>query len=160
MRVSRRSIIVGGSFSAIGALATGAAISQERTFALAVSRDVGCGCCLAWVDRMTETGRFTATVTNEANLSAVKQRLGVPNDLASCHTAVVESLIVEGHVPAEDILRLLSVRPRDVIGIAVAGMPMGSPGMEVENQRRDAFAVFAFRADGTRTVFANYPASA
>jgi hypothetical protein len=108
---------------------------------------------------MTETGRFTVTVINEVNLAAVKQRLGVPNDLASCHTSVVESLIIEGHVPAEDILRLLSVRPRDVIGIAVPGMPRGSPGMEVADRRRDAFAVFAFRADGARTVFANYPAS-
>ncbi|MBY0566718.1 MAG: DUF411 domain-containing protein [Hyphomonadaceae bacterium] len=159
MKVSKRSMIVGGSVSAIGALATAAAFSQERTFALAVSRDAGCGCCLVWVDRMTETRRFTATVINEVNLAAVKQRLGVPSDLASCHTTVVEGLIVEGHAPAEDVLRLLSVRPRDVIGIAVPGMPIGSPGMEVADRRRDAFAVFAFRADGARTVFANYPAS-
>ena len=159
MKVSKRSMIVGGSISAIGALATAAAFSQERTFALAVSRDAGCGCCLAWVGRMAEAGRFTATVTDEENLSDLKQLLGVPSDLASCHTAVVESLIVEGHVPAEEILRLLSVRPRDVIGIAVPGMPLGSPGMEVADRRRDAFAVFAFRADGARTVFADYPAS-
>lgn len=158
MRVSRRSLIVGGSIGAIGALAAVAAIAQERVFALAVSRDAGCGCCLAWVDRMTETRRFTATVTNEVNLSAVKQRLGVPGDLVSCHTSVVDGMVVEGHVPAEDILRLLSTRPRGVIGIAVAGMPIGAPGMEAADRRRDVFEVLAFRADGTRTVFATYPA--
>lgn len=158
MRISRRALIAGGSIGAVAALAIGAAIAQDRQYALAVSRDAGCGCCLAWVERMRETRRFVVTVNDEADLAAVKQRLGVPSNLASCHTGVVEGLVIEGHAPAEDVLRLLSERPQGVIGIAVPGMPTGSPGMETLNRRRDAFTVVAFRADGTRTAFAHYSA--
>jgi len=91
-------------------------------------------------------------------MAALKRRLGVPVDLASCHTGVVEGLVIEGHVPAEDVLRLLSECPRGVTGIAVPGMPIGSPGMEIAGRGRDAFTVFAFGPNGSRTVFANHAA--
>ncbi len=157
MRVSRRSLVAGGTLGAIGVLGFGAA-AQSNAHALAVSRDAGCGCCLEWVARMRSTGRFRISVADEVDMAVLKQRLGVPIDLASCHTGVVEALVIEGHVPAEDVLRLLSERPRGVTGIAVPGMPIGSPGMEIAGRGRDAFTVFAFRRDGARTVFANHAA--
>lgn len=93
-------------------------------------------------------------------MPAVKQRLRVPADLASCHTAEIAGFVIEGHVPAEDVQRLLRERPTGVIGLATPGMPLGSPGMEQGGVTRDAFDVFAFRADGSREVFAHYAARA
>lgn len=157
MRVSRRSLLAGATLGAIGVLGLGAA-AQSNAYALAVSRDAGCGCCLEWVGRMRSTGRFRVSVADEADMPSLKQRLGVPIDLASCHTGVVEGLVIEGHVPSEDVLRLLSERPRGMTGIAVPGMPIGSPGMEIAGRGRDGFTVFAFRRDGSRTVFASHAA--
>jgi hypothetical protein len=81
-------------------------------------------------------------------------RFGIPKNLASCHTAMVEGYVIGGHVPAEDIKRLLSERP-DVKGLAVAGMPLGSPGME--SARRDPYDVLLLQTDGTTSVFSSYP---
>jgi hypothetical protein len=134
------------------------AVAQARLHDMHVSRDAGCGCCATWVDLMRRSGRFRVTLTNEADMAAVKRRLGVPSDLASCHTAMVAGFAVEGHVPAPDILRLIETSPRGVRGIAVAGMPIGSPGMEQAGMGRDAFEVVAFGADGARHVFARYAA--
>lgn len=94
---------------------------------------------------------------DETNMPALKRRLGVSDDLASCHTAEVEGYVIEGHVPAEDIVRLIEQRPAGVKGLAVPGMPIGSPGME-QVGRRDAFDVIAFRANGSRDVFSHYAA--
>jgi hypothetical protein len=140
------------------ALLTPLARAQQARHAMHVRRDAGCGCCLAWVEVMRRSGRFTVTVTNEADMSAVKHSLGVPPDLASCHTATVAGFVIEGHVPPEDILRLIETRPTGVRGIAVPGMPIGSPGMEQSGTGREAFAVIAFAGDGARQVFARYPA--
>jgi hypothetical protein len=107
---------------------------------------------------MGRSGRFTLTVTNEADMSALKQSLGIPRDLASCHTATVAGFVIEGHVPLDDIVRLMETRPAGVRGIAVPGMPIGSPGMEQSGMGRDAFEVIAFSGDGARRVFARYPA--
>lgn len=126
--------------------------------AMHVRRDAGCGCCLAWVEIMRRSGRFDITVTNEADMSSVKQGLGVPLDLASCHTATVAGFAIEGHVPFDDIVRLIETRPAGVRGIAVPGMPIGSPGMEQSGMGRDALEVIAFSGDGARQVFARYPA--
>jgi hypothetical protein len=93
-------------------------------------------------------------------MAGLKRRLGVPADLAACHTATIEGYVIEGHAPAADILRLVEERPSGVLGLAVAGMPIGSPGMEQPSMGRDAFDVIAFHADGGRTVFTNYPARA
>jgi hypothetical protein len=140
------------------ALVTTRAMAQQARPELHVRRDAGCGCCLAWAEIMGRSGRFTLTVTNEADLGALKQSLGVPRDLASCHTATVAGFVIEGHVPLDDIVRLMETRPAGVRGIAVPGMPIGSPGMEQSGMGRDAFEVLAFSGDGARRVFARYPA--
>lgn len=140
-------------------LASGrAAMADEPVYALVVRRDPGCPCCHLWVAKMEETGRFSVVMTEEADMPAYKQSLGLPADLASCHTGVVEGLVLEGHVPPEDALRLLVERPAGVVGLAVPGMPLGSPGMDVPDGRRQAYAVFAFAADGSRSAFARYEA--
>lgn len=95
---------------------------------LVVNRSPSCGCCMNWVAHMREAG-FTVEVRNVADMGAVKDRLGVPGEMRSCHTAQVDGYFVEGHVPAGDVKRLLAERP-DAQGLAVPGMPMGSPGME------------------------------
>ena len=135
------------------------AMAQQGRPAMHVRRDPGCGCCLAWGEIMRRSGRFSITVTNEADMSAVKQSLGVPRDLASCHTATVAGFAIEGHVPLDDIVRLIATRPAGVRGIAVPGMPIGSPGMEQSGGGRDAYTVIAFRTDGGRETFTHYPAS-
>lgn len=145
------------ALSAGAALLAPPAMAQARP-PLHVRRDAGCGCCLAWVEIMRRSGRFTVSVTNEVDMNAVKQGLGIPADLASCHTATVAGFIVEGHVPLDDIVRLIETRPAGVRGIAVPGMPIGSPGMEQSGMGRDAFEVIAFSGGGARQVFARYPA--
>jgi hypothetical protein len=109
---------------------------------------------------MQQSGRFRASMRDETNMPALKRRLRVPTDLASCHTAEVAGFVIEGHVPAEDVERLLRERPRGVIGLAAPGMPLGSPGMEQPGGGRGAFDVFAFRADGSRQIFSHHEARA
>lgn len=129
---------------------------QAPVYELRVSRDAGCGCCHAWAEQMRRSGRFRVTLTDEPDMAALKRRLGVPNDLTSCHTGVVEGYAIEGHVPVEDVLRLLGERPPNVRGLAVPGMPRGSPGMETLDGARDRFVVFAFERRGVRHAFANH----
>lgn len=117
---------------------------------LEVSRDVGCSCCHAWTEVMQASGRFRVTMMDAPDLPALKQKLGVPAGLGACHTAVAEGYVIEGHVPAEDILRLLTERPKGIRGIAVPGMPRGSPGMEQSSGVVDDFTVIAFDADGAQ----------
>lgn len=121
--------------------------------AVTVHKDPLCGCCNAWVEHLRQSG-FDATGHDVRDLWSLKARLGVPDDLASCHTAEVEGYIVEGHVPAEAIERLLALRP-DAIGLAVPEMPLGSPGMEVEGMPADVYDVVLFGPAG-RTTFARY----
>lgn len=126
---------------------------------IVMHRDPGCGCCLAWMAHTEQTGRFQTSMRDERDMPALKQRLRVPSDLVSCHTAEVSGFVIEGHVPADDVLRLLRDRPRGIIGLAVPGMPLGSPGMEQEGDAaRQAFDVLAFRSDGGREIFARYAA--
>ena len=118
-----------------------------------VHRDANCGCCKAWIDHLQDNG-FTVNDHVEADMSAVKQRLGVPPRLASCHTGVIDGKFVEGHVPAADILKLRQ-RP-DLIGAAVPGMPMGSPGMEY-GDRIDAYQVIGLDNQRQDVVLSDYP---
>ena len=110
-----------------------------------------CGCCSKWVDHMTASG-FKVIAHDTSNMQAVKTRLGVPDAMASCHTSVVNGYIIEGHVPAADIQRLLRDKPK-VAGLAVPGMVTGSPGME--GSRSDPYNVIAF-GDGKTSVFARH----
>jgi hypothetical protein len=123
--------------------------------ALIVHKDPNCGCCGAWVDHLRKAG-LAAEVRLETDMSAVKVRLGVPQDLASCHTAVLERLVIEGHVPAEAILKALIERPA-IAGLAVPGMPIGSPGMEVAGATPEPFRVIAYTNSGAQSVFMDYP---
>ncbi|MBL8558162.1 MAG: DUF411 domain-containing protein [Hyphomonadaceae bacterium] len=155
---SRRGVLRG---AALGALVLAASCAAaEPVQALVVHRDPWCGCCHVWVAHMQQIARFEASVRDEADMPALKRRLGVPADLASCHTAEVAGFIIEGHVPAADVQRLLRERPRGVVGLATPGMPLGSPGMEQADGTSEAFDVFAFRADGSREVFTHHVARA
>lgn len=115
-----------------------------------------CGCCKAWVDHIRAAG-FQAEVfdVSDADLQARKAKLGVGPKLASCHTAVVNGYVVEGHVPAADIERMLREKPA-IAGLAAPGMPMGSPGMEMPGGRADSYDVVAFTKAGTTRVFAHH----
>jgi hypothetical protein len=113
-----------------------------------------CGCCGAWVDHMKAAG-FTVKVTLVGDTTAARKRLGMPDAFGSCHTATVAGYVLEGHVPAADVKRLLVAKPI-AIGLAVPGMPPGSPGMEV-GDRQDPYEVFLIDKSGHETVFASYP---
>lgn len=124
-----------------------------------VFKDPNCGCCSAWIAILEEDGfKITTEARTSAALVEEKVRRGIPASMASCHTADVEGYAIEGHVPAVDIRRLLAERP-DAIGLAVPGMPYGSPGMGPEHQR-EAFDVHLIRRDGTTEVFTRYKAAA
>lgn len=111
-----------------------------------------CGCCGKWVDHLRESG-FSVTTKEMNDLSAIKSENGVPRELSSCHTAIADGYVIEGHIPADVILRLLKERP-DVKGIAVPGMPAGSPGMEVASGAVQPYAVMTFDEDGKSEVYA------
>ena len=112
--------------------------------AILVHKDPNCGCCSGWVHHLKDAG-FAVTVEETTDLEPVKTRLGVPADLAACHTAEVDGYVLEGHVPAAAVRRLLDKRPT-AIGLAVPGMPVGSPGMEGGVPQR--YDVVVFGANG------------
>ena len=118
-----------------------------------VHRDANCGCCKDWIKYLEANG-FEVRDHVESNMSAVKQKLGVAPRLGSCHTGVIDGKFVEGHVPAADILKLRA-QP-DLIGAAVPGMPIGSPGMEM-GERKDAFKVIGVSKTGEERVLSEYP---
>lgn len=117
-----------------------------------VYRDPECGCCEAWADIARAAG-YAVTVENRADMPAVKARYGVPDELASCHTAIVGGYAIEGHVPMPHVAKLLRDKPRGIRGIAVPGMPRGSPGMEMPDGSTDPFEVMAFAGDGKVSQF-------
>ncbi|WP_081532425.1 DUF411 domain-containing protein [Rhodovulum sp. P5] len=123
-----------------------------------VVTDPGCGCCSAWM-RILDADGFRVTKEAAAGVALIRYKLdkGVPHSMVSCHTAMVAGYVVEGHVPPADIWRLLADRP-DAVGLAVPGMPYGSPGMGPES-RREAYDVFLLRRDGSTEVFASYDAA-
>lgn len=120
-----------------------------------VHRDANCGCCKEWVKHFELNG-FKVVDHVESNMSAIKQNLGVPQELASCHTAVIGGKFVEGHVPADEIKKLSS--RSDLAGIAVPGMPAGSPGMEY-GQTSQPYQVLGVTKTGAQEVLADYPIS-
>ena len=122
-----------------------------------VWKDPNCGCCHLWVEHLQAHG-FKVNVRDVGN-TAARQRLGMPEKLGSCHTATVGGYVIEGHVPAADIRRLLKERPV-ALGLSVPGMPIGSPGMDGPEYkgRKDAFDVLLVQKDGTAKSFQAYPA--
>lgn len=121
---------------------------------LVVHKSPTCGCCGLWVEHMQQAG-FHVEVIDTDDLGPVKQRLGVPFGKGSCHTAEVGGYVIEGHVPAEDVLRLLAERPR-ARGLVLPGMPLGSPGMEVPDGRVQAYTVELVAEDGSVTPFSQH----
>jgi len=136
----------------IAGLCAGLAQAAEP-ISIDVHRDANCGCCKAWISHLQDNG-FSVNDHVESDMSAVKQRLGVPPRLASCHTAVIDGKFVEGHVPAADILKLR--QQPDLLGAAVPGMPAGSPGMEM-GDRQQAYQVIGLDQQGKERVLGDYP---
>ncbi|RZI68369.1 MAG: DUF411 domain-containing protein [Pseudomonas sp.] len=128
--------------------------AQAAPVTIDVYRDPNCGCCTKWIEYLKANG-YQVTDHLENNMSAVKEKLGVPAQLGSCHTGVVNGKFVEGHVPVEQIAALTS-RP-DLKGVAAPGMPMGSPGME-SGSRRSVHQIIGVTRSGAETVLADYPA--
>ena len=144
------------SFLAL-ALTTGAAPilpvdPGSRKPTITVYKDPGCGCCKSWIEHLVKHG-YRVDAKDTPAMTEVKHTLGVPDALTSCHTAVVNGYLIEGHVPAADIARLLKEKPK-VAGLAVPGMPMGSPGME--GPRKQHYQVLSFDKAGKTKIFASY----
>lgn len=158
--INRRTVLRGGvALAAVGvatmtlgplALAQASGASEIHVY-----KDPNCGCCSAWIEHLEADG-FTVVSEDRNDMAAVKDRLEVPRSMRSCHTAVIGDYVIEGHVPAADIRRLLAARP-DALGLAVPGMPIGSPGMEMGN-RQDSYKTWLIRPDGEQ-VFTDHPAA-
>ena len=148
---TRRAVLTG--LLAMGVLGRPQAGLAQGLPKLRVTKDPSCGCCGAWVDHMRAAG-FPVEVVDVPDINRVKVHLGVPQALASCHTAEVGGYVVEGHVPAAEVKRLLAEKPEGR-GLAVPGMPMGSPGMEMDGMAPDTYEVVLFASAGQRT-FARY----
>ena len=139
--------------SAHTSAASGAStVASVDSLIMTVYKTPTCGCCRSWVDHVRESG-FRVTATDLSDVTPVKTTHRIPTDLYSCHTALIGGYVVEGHVPAADIRRMLAERP-DIIGIAAPGMPSGSPGME--NGLVDRYDVIAIGKDGSRKVWASH----
>jgi hypothetical protein len=120
---------------------------------VAVFKSPTCGCCAKWNEHMKAAG-FTVNSTDVPDVAPVKDKHGVPPATRSCHTALVGGYVLEGHVPADVVRKLLRERPASVVGLAVPGMPAGSPGMEMPDGRKDTYHIVAFDKGGKTTVYA------
>jgi hypothetical protein len=120
-----------------------------------IHRDPGCGCCEQWAARVRQAFGRNVRIVDDANRAALQRQVGLPANLTSCHTAIVDGIAFEGHVPLADMRRVLASRPKGVRGLAVAGMPIGSLGMEVPGARAQPYNVIAF-GSGRVTVFARH----
>lgn len=143
---------VAATVLAIGVTAGVLVTAQSAAPTIVVYKTPTCGCCTKWVEHLQANG-FTVMAQNRDDLSPIRAQHGVPQKVLSCHTALVGSYVVEGHVPAADVHKLLKEKPA-VKGIAVPGMPLGSPGMESPTPQR--YDTLAFTADGRTSVFARH----
>jgi hypothetical protein len=153
-KLDRRSILLAAGATPLLVLSAGACAAPSNALTIKVYKDPTCGCCTAWVEHLKGAG-FTATVETRDDMNDIKEQLGVPSDLASCHTGVINGYAIEGHVPAEDIKRLVASRAT-AKGLAVPGMPINSPGMELPGEPNERYTVWLFQADGKRTAFAQH----
>ena len=149
----RRVLFALGAVAAVGG---GVALFLEPTPTMAeevvVYKDPSCECCGSWARHMRQNG-FAVTVNNVDDMDPIKRKAGIPEAMESCHTAYISDYLIEGHVPAADIKRMLSERP-DIKGLAVPGMPLSAPGMD--SPEREPYSVLAFDAKGGARVFASY----
>ena len=146
LELTRRAFLVGTAITIIN-LASAQELGAPPV--MSVSKDLQCGCCSGWVEHIQAAG-FQTAVIEMSDLAPLKARLKVPSRLASCHTAEIGGYVIEGHVPAPAIKRLLLERPA-AIGLAVPGMPVGSPGMEVSGTPGEPYEVILFGPSGVRT---------
>ena len=128
--------------------------SADKPTPITIYKSSTCECCAKWVDHVRSNG-LEPTVHDEENMDAIKARLKVPVGVRSCHTALVGNYLIEGHVPAADIQRLIKDQPK-VSGLAVPGMPSGTPGMVPPGARVSGFEVLAFQLDGTTKPYSRY----
>ena len=151
-------VVLASSVFVTGGLGLSAVRAQQTpkgAASMVVYKSPTCGCCSLWADHVRAAGFHVEVQTvSDEKLRAVSSEGGVTNDLGSCHTAKIGGYTIEGHVPASDIQRLLKEKP-PVAGLAVPGMPMGSPGME-QGGRKDPFNTISFTKDGKKTVFAKH----
>ena len=152
--MSTRRSLLGGALGAV-ALSLSPALTRAQALPpVHVFKSPSCDCCRLWVEHLKGAG-FAVRVTEVDDTAAARQRLRMPDDFGSCHSASVGGYALEGHVPASEVKRLLALRPA-AVGLAVPGMPVGSPGMEV-GTRRDPYQVFLIDRQGRSSVFASYP---
>ena len=129
------------------------AYSAEVAGEMTVYRDPSCSCCGRWIEHMEAAG-FTVRDEVTDDMATIKTQYGVPDELSSCHTAIADGYLIEGHVPAADVQQLLTAKP-NVVGLTAPGMPIGSPGMETAEDG-EPYTVFAFTDDGAAAAFANH----
>ena len=151
--LSRRGLMIGAAQALTALALAGTVVATETLPKMTVTRDPNCGCCGNWIEYIKAAG-FPVEVLELDDVMPLKAKLGVPDALMSCHTAEIGGYVIEGHVPAEAVKRLLIERPK-AIGIAVPGMPVGSPGMEVPGQAPQSYEIAIFSA-GKQHVFARY----
>ena len=153
---SRRALLIGGAAMLVSSPL--AALAQGAGPVIHVMKDPNCGCCSAWIEILENDG-FAVTTESNAGAALMRYKLdsGIPQEMASCHTGRVEGYMIEGHVPIADIRRLLDERPA-AVGLAVPGMPYGSPGMGPQSER-EAYDVLLILPDGSTEVFTSYAAA-
>ncbi|WP_167632251.1 DUF411 domain-containing protein [Mariprofundus ferrooxydans] len=128
--------------------------SSDAAPEIVMYKSPSCECCTGWAEHLRRAG-FNVIENKRDDMNIIKVQYGVPEKMASCHTAIVDGYIIEGHVPAEDVTRLLRERP-DVAGLSAPGMPMKSPGMQSVGQKPQGYDVLAFDKDGSASVFHSY----
>lgn len=145
-------ILVGGVAVTVLSSQGGRAATTKPS--LAVFKSPTCGCCAKWNEHMSAAG-YTVNSSDRTDMNAVKDEHRIPAALRSCHTALVTGYVVEGHVPADVVAKLLAEKPAGIVGIAVPGMPAGSPGMESPDGFKAPYQVMAFTKDGQSRVYAS-----
>lgn len=151
--ISRRATLVGVASAALGLLLRPAAATAQAKTPIVVYKDPNCGCCHEWVNHLVANG-FAPSVTDTGNMTAIRTRYKVPAKLTSCHTAVIGGYVIEGHIPAGDIRKLLARKPKGVVGLTIPGMPASAPGMD--QKPFQPYTVLSFDAAGNTTVFSRY----
>ena len=158
-RAAMRTVLAAVGLASLGYSTLGH--SSKPPAAVTVWKTPNCGCCKDWVAHLRKEG-FDVVAIDVSDTAPVRQKLGLPAKFGSCHTAQVGGYVLEGHVSAQDVKRLLREKPM-AIGLAVPDMPVGSPGMEMQDDMlgvRDAFDVLLVNADGSSRIFQSYPAKA
>ena len=150
-----RRAFLGGVVVTLAAPMAACARSPGR-HTIAVHKTPTCACCDGWVSHLRDAG-FDVSVTITPDLAALRRQHGMPDALASCHSALIDGYFIEGHVPAGDVRRLVAQRP-DAVGLSVPGMPLGSPGMETPGGDRDRYDTLLVLRDGTTRVFTRHNA--